>query len=255
MNLERDLRRLFHGRKDPLAVRKWRCPTESDLSAYAEGLLNDSAQSRVKAHLSTCSHCLAQVVFLQANTNSSALLEVSAVLLARAAGIVSAKPTMLSSTWRWATLLGATACLAVLTVIQQPTPNPVLAPRPPGPIVAPAPSMMPKESPSRSDSPSVRGGLVRFEPPALVYPREGVSLTRKNMEFRWKGTPRSLFYEIRVTTVDGSLIWGAKVDTLYARVPENIQFNAGETYYVWVVANLPEGKSMQSRAVAFRAGN
>jgi len=57
-----------------------------------------------------------------------------------------------------------------------------------------------------------------------------------------------------MVTAEGDLVWEARVEGTQARLPEDVQLAAGEKYFVWVRAHLPEGKTVQSKVVGFKAG-
>jgi hypothetical protein len=88
--------------------------------------------------------------------------------------------------------------------------------------------------------------------PAIIYPLENLPVHVDDLRLRWSGTSSAVFYEVRISAADGQLIWETRTEQLNVHVPSQLQFGAGRKYYVWVVAYSREGKSLQSRAVAFR---
>ena len=87
--------------------------------------------------------------------------------------------------------------------------------------------------------------------PWLITPRAGSVADRTALELRWKDVPRALFYEVRIATSDGSLVWKARVEQTSLRVPEDIPLQPRQPYFVWVRAYLPEGKVVRAEASAF----
>lgn len=87
----------------------------------------------------------------------------------------------------------------------------------------------------------------------LIFPREGSVLPHSEVEFRWKSVRGSHFYEIRVVTAEGDVVWEGRVETTRARLPDNIELVPGREYFVSVRAYLPEGKTLKSPTVRFRA--
>jgi hypothetical protein len=90
--------------------------------------------------------------------------------------------------------------------------------------------------------------------PDLVFPREGSIIESEKLEFRWHKVERSLFYEIRLVTADGSLVWERRVEAPRARLPADMRLTAGQKHFVWVRAYLPEGKTLKSSTVGFTVG-
>ena len=88
--------------------------------------------------------------------------------------------------------------------------------------------------------------------PELLSPQDDVVLARAGVEFRWREVSGSLFYEVHLVTAEGDLVWARQAQRARAEVPKEIQLVPGQKYYVWVVAHLPEGRRLKSRAVSFR---
>jgi hypothetical protein len=76
-------------------------------------------------------------------------------------------------------------------------------------------------------------------------------IPRGSLEFRWRQVPRSLFYDVRLATAEGDLVWEGQATVTSLRPPGDLQLEGGRKYFVWVRAYLPEGKTVQSRALAF----
>jgi hypothetical protein len=208
----------------------WRCPDEMRLAGYADGGLVAADRARLEQHLSACGYCLGQVSAL-ARLREAKLPEPHDDLLRRARGIVQAKPrSRWLQTWRWAAACAVTACLAIMVTLWV---------RPHQP----------------ADKDTVRTGYVQPAAPELVIPREGAALTRPAIEFSWTAVTRALFYEVRVLTADGDLVWQTRADGPEARPPGDVVFRTGQTYFVSVSAWLPEGKTVKSSVVGFRVTN
>lgn len=86
----------------------------------------------------------------------------------------------------------------------------------------------------------------------MFYPHEGSVLAVRDLEFRWKRVPRALYYDIRVVTQEGELIWEGRVEGTHARLPSSASLKAGEEFFVRVRAYLPEGKTITSHVVGFK---
>jgi hypothetical protein len=88
----------------------------------------------------------------------------------------------------------------------------------------------------------------------LVFPQEGSVIPSDGLEFSWQEVEGSLFYEIRLVTADGSLMWEQRLEATQAWLPADLRLAAGQKYFVWVRAYLPEGKTLKSSTVGFTAG-
>jgi hypothetical protein len=105
--------------------------------------------------------------------------------------------------------------------------------------------------------PSATPRVVRNEQRAsvalrLLFPREGTIVSRESFDFRWTEVRGSLFYEIRLMTAEGDLVWEGRIEGTQTRVPANVQLVPGGKYFVSVRAYLPEGKTLPAAVVGFR---
>ena len=93
---------------------------------------------------------------------------------------------------------------------------------------------------------------MRILSPELVYPREGVILASRDLEFRWRQMPGVLFYEVRLVTAEGDVVWEKRSETTHARLPDSIHLASGGQYFVSVRAYLSRGKTAKSATVGFK---
>jgi len=247
---EQDLLRLLRPRKTGQGKRSWRCPDETNLAAYADAHLADDAQRRLEAHLADCDFCLNQIAFLL-RAQESAMPEVPQGLLTRARELgAEGKEARWLAEWRWRTAAAAAACVVLGAIVWLRQPPPPLVPphRGPAPLVevAPAPTATPS-APHRV----VRNGQKAGAPLRLLFPREGAIIPRAGFDFRWTEVRGCLFYEIRLMTGEGDLVWEGRVEATQARIPANVQLTPGSKYFISVHAYLPEGKTLPAAVVGF----
>jgi len=250
---EKDLISMLKTRKIRRAPRGWLCPDEAQLAAYVDGRSDVQTREHLEQHLADCDFCLGQVGFL-ARAEAAAVLEnVPELLLARAKELApSAGEAVLKPAWRWAAVAAATACLVLVVALRRPhVPAPSLPPRPPAPTVeAPSPPSGPAlEAPGAPET-------VRRTPKGavlltLLFPSDGSILSSKDLEFRWKPVRHSLFYDVRVVTAEGDLLWEGRAEASQARLPDHVHLQPGRKYFVWVRAYLAEGKTLKSAVVGF----
>ena len=237
----------------------WRCPSEEQLAAYAENRLTEQGRSHIEAHVSKCAHCLGQVAFLL-KVEETPAPEVPPDLLRRVQQPAIELPRS-RVIWRWAPVGAVAACLAIAVSIAMRQPQDT-RPQPPTPA-APAASAQPSSGQRLTAQARPEGQLPgtperqtrNANPlpavPWLITPRAGAVVDRTAFELRWKDVPRALFYEVRIATSDGSLVWKARVEQTSLRLPEDIQLQPRQPYFVWVRAYLPEGKVIRAEASAF----
>jgi len=248
---EQDLLRLLRPRKTGQGKRSWRCPDEADLAAYADARLADRVRRRLEVHLADCAVCLDQVAFLLRPEESTAP-EVPPGLLTRARELgAEGKEARWLAEWRWSAAAAAAACVVLGAIVWLRQPPPPLVPPRSGPAplveVAPAPTATPS-APHRV----VRNGQKAGAPLRLLFPREGAIIPRAGFDFRWTEVRGCLFYEIRLMTGEGDLVWEGRVEATQARIPANVQLTPGSKYFISVHAYLPEGKTLPATVVGFR---
>lgn len=241
---------------------RWRCPCEETLAAFTERRLANKAAERVRAHLADCGYCLGHVTFLL-ESEDLALPEVPAGLLVRARETATRREPYRYLLWRWGTMAATVGCVALAGSLwlhrkDLPTALPAASDastagvvvHPPGSPVTAAghEPHKPIEEPTHG----IRHGVSRSSAPTLVTPREGAVVKRSGLEFRWTGPSRALFYEVRIVTAEGDLVWEGRSNDRWIKIPPVLTLDAGQTYFVWVRAYLPEGKSVQSKASSFR---
>jgi hypothetical protein len=229
--------------------RSWGCLSEADLAAYADGRLGGTSKRRVEEHLADCGFCLEQVGFLLRSQEEGASepvpwhLEAQALELGRRKGFVM-------PAHRWGAVAAAAAAAVVVLMLRTPSPEAPVVASPP--IVVPtsqAPTPAPAPAPAQAEA--VRSRPVGLLLPEPISPRADSLVPRGSLEFRWRPVPRSLFYDVRLATAEGDLVWEGRATATSLRPPGDLPLEEGQKYFVWVRAHLPEGKTVQSRALAF----
>jgi hypothetical protein len=270
---EQDLKELLQGRGSKTARRGWRCPDETQLAAYFDSKLQGSTRESVEKHVADCDFCLSQISFLFQSADWTEAVEVPAPVLRRARDLVPRKSeARKASGWRWA---AASATLASLVIIitfialrfrtqqpanlpsepliaQQHQPNLVQAPQasPVNPRPAPTHATEKLRSPEPVAPEIRREGPAQL--PALVFPRNGATLRRNELDFRWQPFADTVFYDIRVVTAEGDLVLESKTEDTHLRIADSIPLQPGAKYFVSVRAHLRQGRTVKSGIVSFR---
>lgn len=237
--------------------RTWRCPGDGEIAAHVDGGLDEAAAQRVAEHLADCDFCLDQVSFLAHAREGEVPAEVPEALLARARRLAGpldqpqARPML-----RWALAGGFAASLALVAGLWLREPQVVISPPPTAgpPRVETKPPARSVAPPKTVPAPTVRNRTRLQVLPELLFPQEGSVITAEEFELRWHEVDRSLFYEVRVVTADGSLVWEGRSEVAHARLPADVRLAEGKKYFVWIRAYLPEGKALRSPAVGFTVG-
>lgn len=87
--------------------------------------------------------------------------------------------------------------------------------------------------------------------PQILAPREGAAIDVAKTLFRWTEIQGSLYYDIRIVTGEGDMVWQDRVDGTEWTLPGHFQLEPGAQYYVRVDAYLAEAKSVNSRHLLF----
>jgi hypothetical protein len=253
---EKKLFRLLRMAKLSEAKRGWRCPSDDDIAAYADHHLQGREKERIETHLADCDFCLSQVSFLAHVDPARVPVDVPDALLARARGLhPPSERTAMTWSWRWGATAAAVASLAIVVIVslhnpvgQKPAARiPIIsAPATQGPpkITPVVPRLNTVESPVRQSDPKLLA-------PKLISPRPNATLPRGAIDFRWEGMHGALFYEVKLVSAEGDVVWEARTEKSSATLPNSLGLQPGRKYFVWVEAALAEGKSVRSESVAF----
>ncbi|MHB8654056.1 MAG: zf-HC2 domain-containing protein [Terriglobia bacterium] len=235
------------------------CLDESQIAAYADQQLTGQARERVEAHLADCDVCLAQVAFLIHTQPAGTPELVPPWLLLRAKNLAQKEGrTQGSALWHWGRFAAVAACLVLVAGVMlrrhatmptfkwhyYPVPLNHNVPRQTSPPTPPA---------GQIGVPKVRGD--QNDPLALtvVFPPAGSTVSENEMDFHWAPVAGALDYELQLMTADGDLVWKQTTTHPSLRLPGKVRLEAGRQYFVLVRVFLTEGKSVESRPVAFTA--
>ncbi len=252
---EKSLIRYLRTRRKTGDGRSWRCLDESQIAAYADGGLREPEKKRVEAHLANCNFCLDQVAFLARIENAELPGSVPGSLLARARDLVGSRARVtLIPAWGRLVTAAAVACLAVavtVSVRHSRLRTPSSAPNHPSePSVGTPSSAQPALPNPSAETGEVRGG-TESAPLTVVLPAPDAMVSRKDLQFRWEVVRGALYYDVRLMTAEGNLVWEQRADVNSLTVPADVKLETGHKYYLLIRADLPEGKTVESKAVAF----
>jgi hypothetical protein len=268
---EKDLQQLLHGRRNQVLRRGWRCPDEAKIAAYVGHQLEGPVRQTMETHLADCDYCLEQVSFLAQSADWTNFDALPPQLLSRARNLVPRRSASVTTWgWRWAVPAVAAACLVLLIalvaiflrsrqgadvssgplVAQQHQPEIVTIPEMKPTVPAPT-RLVPKPKSAEPSAPTLRSG-ARDLMPTLVTPRNGETVQRNKLQFRWESLADAEFYEIRVVTAEGDSVFETKTEDVHLELGREVQLQAGAKYFVSVRAHLRQGKTVKSSIVSFR---
>jgi hypothetical protein len=237
------------GTKDQTMWRRWSCPGDLTIAAYADGALGDCRKAWIGRHLASCQRCrhlVAETVKAQRDTE---LLGPPEELRWKALELVGRRPA--SPRWVWVPA-GALAAVAVLVVA-------IVVLRKPEQLIMPslpssAAPMIAKSEPAGAARTPVSD--IERKPtsaellPSVIVPHADSIVRRERLEFGWKPVPHSRYYEIRIVTSDGDLVWSGQTEKSKLRPPTDVAVQGG-SYFVWITAYLEDGRVAKSPPVKF----
>ena len=229
--------------------RRWSCPADHTMAAYADCVLNRYRRAWVEFHLSGCQRCrvlVADVVKAQRESD----LPVPP-LQVRQKAMDFHERRRVSSRWFWAPAgaLAGIALLAILTVVLR-KPQQLAVGSPP----VPPPPLVGRSEPAPVLHTEVRDMVRKPRPaellPTLLSPRAGGVMNSGRLQFRWKPIPQSRNYEVRLVRSDGDLVCEGQTDKSALQLPSDVSVKDG-AYFVWITAYLDDGRTAKSAPVRF----
>jgi hypothetical protein len=237
------------GGNQGFASRAWNCPQDEAIAAYVDGNVDATTRSRVESHLADCAHCRGLV----ADVMKMKERELPAVpLRLKQKAVALAKPRTRRMQWiLWPAAAAGAACVLIVTLWIR---SPQQVNLPSTPPAANAPTVIAKSEPTpalRQPSGQVERNLAASSHlPVLIFPQENKVLMPQQLEFKWKAIPQSRYYEIRVVTADGDLVWSAQSENLNLKPPSDLELKDG-AYFAWISAYVENGPVQKSAPVRF----
>lgn len=223
-------------RANELPERSRFCPEDQVMASYYDARLAEPARQALQRHVADCRYCQARLGML-ARLEQVKEEHVSEQILAEAKRLTD-QPGQRRfggvSSW-----LAAAAVLVLATgLVLRLTP---LTPQADGEIVRPA-----------GEFKETRG----FEPQALASsiqaPQLRIDLAAPNQALSWTTIPGSLYYEVRIVSDDGYLVWQERVPGNSWALPAALRLEPGLEYYARVEAKLDDFRTLKSNFVPFR---
>jgi hypothetical protein len=237
----------LRGRNDRgLPSRKWSCPEDDVLAVYTDGALRGIGKRWVEFHLSGCARCRSIVAEAVKAQRELDLPSPPAELRWEAIGFAAPRPAR--KRWVWLPV-GALAVVALLVagsvVLHKPESLIIQSPpSPSAPIIAKSePLAVPRTDVVRK--PTSTEPLL-----SIVSPRQKSVVSRDQLKFVWKSIAKASYYEVRVVTSDGDLVWQGQTEKTDLQAPRDVVVRDG-SYFVWVTAYLTDGRLAKSAPLKF----
>ena len=234
------------------AERQSACPGDYELASYMDGGLSECDHGRFELHLADCPYCIERVGILGRAGEGEPAIHTPELLqthIGKLAGISRLENIRdQRSRWkkipRWAAAAVVVLAFGVLSQMFSPVPNDL------GPSTA-------VEIPGQSS------GMLRetrnLNPvamaPNFLSSHEGMEVMPGNGVFRWTPVPDSLYYQLRIVSDEGDLVWQGRVNSTQWILPLDLSLSRGAEYFVRVDAYFTEAKALSSDYLLFRVGD
>jgi len=229
--------------------RGWKCPSDEIIASYLDAAVDSPSRSRLESHLADCEYCRNLVAELAKVQRDHEMPSLPPGLMQRAVALVPPKSTRTHWLWAPAAVMAGTAVLVITAVVlRSPEQLIIRSPSTPAaPVIAksePAPTLnAPTHEVTRKPS---SPDLL----PSVVSPHRGSIVARDRLEFQWKTVPHSRYYEVRVVSSEGDLVWEGQSERSVLEPPADVTLNDG-LYFVWITAYLENGREAKSAPVRF----
>ncbi len=220
------------------------CPDDLELAAAADGQLSEESMQELTLHLADCDSCTAQLGLLKRLHESEPEQQVTEFVLARARrmGVNSKRPTIRHAP-RWAA--AAVIVLAVSLVFNWNLPSP---------DGSEAMNTAADLGSRVIEQRQIRNLNLDVHGPRVLAPSNGAMVDPGGLVFSWSEIPGSLYYDVRIVTDEGDLLWRTQVEETKLGLPDNLQLEPGTEYFFRVDAYLASAKRVSSQHVLFSIG-
>jgi Putative zinc-finger len=240
---------LFENDSEQTVSRKWSCPGDYTIAAYADGGLDRITKAWVEFHLSNCLRCRLLVADVVKEQRESDLPVPPVQLVQKAMELVERRRVTRRWVWVRAGALAGIALLAIVTLVLRKSQQLVVIPpsAPAAPLVA---KSEPPPIPHTRVKNVVRKPATPELLPTILSPQTDSIMQSDELQFRWKPIPESHNYEVRVVRSDGDVVWEGQTDKSALQVPTEVVLENG-SYFIWITAHLENGRTAKSAPVRF----
>ena len=236
--------------RNPALKRGWDCPDEQSLASYLDHTSDPALKTRLEHHLSSCSYCRALVAESLSSQRRENLPPVPRALLSRVRSLGTTAPDRLR--WSWWPLSIATVGFAVLLLVWLRAPQTLDLPRWASPSAPAILKSQPTVPMIPQPSEVVRSSDNHSALPMVIFPANS-SVIQPDLiiNFRWRAVPHASYYEVRIVTAAGELLWRHDSAENHLRADGSLTLPTGR-YFVLVSAIMENGRSQHSSPVEFQ---
>ena len=234
------------------AERQIACPGDNKLASYMDGGLSERDHGRFELHLADCHFCIERVGILARAAEAEPAIhtpEFPQTHTAKLAGIPRLeKIGDQQSRWkripRWAAAAVVVLAFGVLSQMFSPVSN--------DPGLSTTVEISAQSSGMLRETRNINPGAMV---PNFLSSHDGMIVIPGDGAFRWTPVPDSLYYQLRIVSDEGDLVWQGRVNSTQWNLPLNLSLSPGAEYFVRVDAYLTEAKALSSDYLLFRVGD
>jgi hypothetical protein len=226
------------------------CHDDYEIASYWEGGLSERDHGRLELHLADCEYCMERIGILGRAGEAETSVQVPEFLQARSARLADSADSRVGRSnrdlWRRAPRWAAAAIVVLsIGVLSQ-----SFSPRPDG-MESPAGVEPPGHSDDIRQTRNINPAAMA---PNFLSAREGMTMIPGDGIFSWTAVPDSLFYQLRIVSDEGDLVWQGRVNETQWVLPSGLSLAPGAEYFVRVDAFMTEAKALNSDYLLFRVG-
>jgi hypothetical protein len=109
--------------------------------------------------------------------------------------------------------------------------------------------------PRQAETPSdIRAGPSAEPPLAIVSPQPSDEIAPGPIAFTWRSAGPGASYTFTLQEADGRVVWTSRVADTVAVLPDSVALSPGLTWFWFVDALLPDGRSLSTGVKRLRTG-
>ena len=228
---------LLHQKSSEITERTPFCPGDHEIAACFDLNSRHAESALSEHHLINCNYCLARVAVLAQLHKSDANETIPDSLLAVAEQIGHRPRRRLRHTAAW-----AAAAMVIITLFTVIVREPGLTPG--------THNQLPPSS-HEEGARQLRNINQSHPAPTILVPVNGTRIRPEDLTIRWSSVPGSLYYDVRVVTAEGFIVWQDRIEANQSQLPADLNLLFGNPYFVRVDAYLAEAKRLSSQHVQF----
>lgn len=232
---------------------KWGCPDDAQLAGFVDQGLDSAGEASIVQHLARCAECRSQIAFLERMQRMDGESHLPATWLSRVEAI-TARDAKASTIRKWVPATGIALAAVIITAILLRSTS-----VPPRTIQTTAPIAQPQVIASAAAPPQALGAERKHDRDVVrkAGPDNSLQIASPTADshiapggaIRWRSVENSMYYEVRLLSADGEVLWIAKVEASQTALPVDIRVPAERKCFLIIRAFLADGKTVESEAI------